>query len=665
MARDGLTGKLLDYAEDRFGVRVVDSEALGQIQESWHHLRDFAEEVSELGYHSLDMIGGRPNEMRPEKRVSLSMRSRKALREDPLARAEASLLANFSFGRGVGKPQCVSDAVQAVVDEAWDDPVNAEKLTSFEAQRHRSNELITQANLYPTAFVRNGRVRIGFLDADTIEYVVTDDEDDELPLWYVGRKRRAEWDYKEDRFAITDEMKEGYLPKVVYRRHWRHVERLIEEAAENGEKPPEGPPSEKVEDGLVYHVRINRIGRTQFGTPPWAASLRFFSAMNTLTEAHVAMAQARATWIAKRVRKGGPSSVVAGANAALSQTGELAASRLFGGAVTEGTVTQTDAAARTSRTSLAPPTPGALWVENEADRLESLNLSSGAGEAHTTAQIVRAPIAAAAQFGQHYLGDASDANLATATSLELPTQFNIGAWQETHEQMLRWFVDLVIQEAVRAGRLGGLAERLTEGEAEERGRPLTRAERKPLSDLALREVVDRAEMERRTGEDLGYTFEMPHPGRRNLPEVVSAVTGISSSFDPAGMNVPLRRAMLLFLARDGLGVDNPRHWVDEILPADALFLPGAGGGPAAPGAEPPPEEERSEYGERTTGGTAKGSSRAERAQEGWMPEPLITPMEQLGAELDVLWKTLVEDPAVTASIAVAGGASSVNGASGG
>lgn len=661
MPRESLLGRALDYAEDRFGFRAVSAEGLDRLQESWQDLRDFAEEVSELGYHSLDYLGGRPQEMQPERRLRLSQRSRKALREDPLAQAQANLLANFSFGRGVGKPQCVSDKVQEIVDEAWDDPVNVEKLTGFEAQRHRSAELLTQANLYPTAFVRNGRVRIGFLDNDIMTEIVTDPEDDELPLWYMGRKRRVEWDFKEDRYAITDEMKEGFIPKVVYWPHWRHVERIAREAEENGERPPTGPPREKIAEGLVYHVRINRIGRTQFGTPPWAAALRFFSAMNSLTEAHVAMAQAKATWIAKRVRKGGPSSVVAGANQALSTAGELAASSLFGGAIGEVEGTHTLPSDRPLG-SLAPPRAGSLWVENEADRLESLNLSSGAGEAATTAQIVRAPIAAMAQFGQHYLGDASDANLATATSLELPTQFNIQAWQETFEQMHRWFVDLVIQEAVRAGRLGGLAERLTEGEAEARERPLTRSERRTLSQLVLREESDKAEMERRTGEDLSYTFEMPYPGRRNLPDVVSTVTGVSSSFDPAGMNVPLRRALLLFLARDGLGVDDPRSWVDEILPPDALFLPGAGGGPAPPGTEPPPpEDERSQYGERTTGGTAKGSERAARAQEAWIPEDLLVPLDQLGGELDALWKALVEDPAVTAAIAVAGGASSVNG----
>jgi hypothetical protein len=47
-----------------------------------------------------------------------------------------------------------------------------------------------------------------------------------------------------------------------------------------------------------------------------------------------------------------------------------------------------------------------------------------------TAQIVRSPIAAAAGFGQHYLGDSSDANLATASTLELPATMRVQSWQQ-------------------------------------------------------------------------------------------------------------------------------------------------------------------------------------------------------------------------------------------
>jgi hypothetical protein len=643
-----------EWAEDSFGFRVLDVDRAEALEEAAERLGFFIDEAETLAYSVADLFAGRPNEMRPERRNRLAQRSRKALREDPLARAEATLLSNFSFGRGVSKPQAVSEKVQEVIDEAWTDPVNLQKLTSFEAQRHRSNELLTQANLYPIAFIRNGAVRVGFIDADLIVEVVCDPDDDEMPYYYVGRKPRLTWNFRTHQYEVDEGLADG-IPKTVYWEHWRNVEDATRDAEENNESAPEGPEDEALQEGKVFHVRINRIGRTQFGTPPWAAVLRFFSAMNELTTAHVAMAQAASSWVAKTTSKGGPRAVVDSANAILAQTGELASARFGQGGVGEpqGTV---------ARKFAAPPSPGGLWNENESLRLEAMNLSSGAGQMAQTAQIVRAPIAAAAQFGQHYLGDASNANLATATSLELPSLMNIQAWQETFEGLFRWFTDLAIQEAARAGRLGGLSERLTESEAEERfGRPRTKAEKLPLSRLRLAEADERAEMERRLGEDLTYTFEMPYPGRRNLPDVVSAVATMATAYDPAGVNIPLRRALLYFFAKDGLGVDDPAKLVDDVIPEDALSLPGAmlpgtPGGPR-PSEDLPPEDERSQYGERTPGGARGGSERAEkRVSEAFLDDASREAVRRIEEDLDGVWKRMVADPAVMAAIAASSGA---------
>lgn len=562
----------LAEAETRLGVTVVDRGRVDLLERSFQEFEQFREEASELAYHSLSYFTGRPSELTPEARNRLAQRSRIALMQDPLAGAEADLLANFSFGRGITMPQANEEKLQDILEEAWTDPVNEEKLTGFEAQRHRSNELLTQANLYPTAYVNNGYVRLGFLDADTVKYIVCDPEDEERPLFYATHKRRVEWDFEQDRLKTLDETDDDGRPKIVYYPHWRNVEDMIAQAADTGEKPPKVPAG-KLGQGYVYHCRINRVGRTQFGTPPWARTLRFFRALNDVTESHVTMAQAASTFIAKRVMKGTPDSIQKSANAILAQTGELGAAR-FGEQPTD---------AAFPRQQAAPS--GSFWLENESNRLEALQLNSGSSQVAQTAQVIRAPIAAASSFGQHYLGDASNANLATATSLELPTLMAVQAWQETFEQTFRWFTDMVIQEAVRAGRLGGmgagrvttqevaaqLMEDMSLEEAEEAAwDALPRHERHvrqlPLSALWMREATDRKEMERRTGLDLGYVLAMPYPGRRNLPDVLAVVTQVVVAYDPQGVNVPLRRKMLEFLATHGMQLDDPTGFVDEVMP---------------------------------------------------------------------------------------------------
>ena len=122
MARSGLVGRAVDYAEDRLGFRMVEGSHYEALEEASEKLGFFIDEAGELAYSTLDYFAGRPNEMRPERRNRLAARSRRALREDPLARAETDLVANFAFGRGVAKPTASDEKVQELIDEAWMDP---------------------------------------------------------------------------------------------------------------------------------------------------------------------------------------------------------------------------------------------------------------------------------------------------------------------------------------------------------------------------------------------------------------------------------------------------------------------------------------------------------------------------------------------------------------
>lgn len=549
--REAINERLREFT----GLAVTPADRLDTLQERSEAFGELANEAEDLADRTLDYMGGHaPREAEVWHRRMLSRRSRKALVHDPIAGAEANLRSNFAFGRGISKPQAVEDAVQAVIDRAWDDPVNKKKLTSFQAQRKRSNDLITSANLFPGFVERNGRIRVVFLEPDEVTDIVSDEDDDEIPLYYVTRKRKVEWDFEQDapKPVLGYEM-EGGREVVFYFPHWRFVEDAIKSAQEFGEAPPPIPPAQKRGDAYIEHIAINQIGRTQFGIPPWARTLRFYSAMNQLTEAQVAMRQGAASIIAQRIRRGGPRDVQRAAAGVLNMVGDIGASR-FG--------------ARREGSNLGPgtdppvgnlPPPAGSWLTtNEGERIEAVNLNSGASQAAQDAQIVRAPLAAASGFGQHYLGDPSSTTLAGGTTLELPTLMEVSAWQETFEGIYRFFTDRSIEVAVRSGQLGGMI-------GKERG------DGRSLQDLRLPE--DKAEMEKRLGIDLSYSFEMPYPGRRNLPDVVNAVTAIAAGFDPMGLDRGLRKNLLDFFARHGLLNEDPAKWVEEALPDDEELPP--------------------------------------------------------------------------------------------
>lgn len=640
----GLLDTVRETFEERTGLSIQPKAVVERLEESAEQFRQFRDEASEMAYWALDYFGGRPQELDLEQRKRLAQRSRIAFMRDPLAGAEAQLLQNFAFGRGVGRPLAEHEKVQEVIDETWTDPNNEAKIFSLLALRRLSNDLLTQAELFVTCYEAGGRVRFSYLDPDTIRDIVPDPEDRLRPLYYVGERRTFEWDFELDKPKVQQELGEEGRAKVTYYEHWRNVEDAKQERKDrSGLKPVPSPPEDKQDPGgaKVLHIAINQLGEQQRGTPPWARTLRFYSAMNQFTEARVAMAQASAQFIAKRSMLGTGKDIVKAAGSILAQTGELGTAK-FG-------ATHQQQPWGTQDPRGMPVPPGSWFNQNESMNLESLRLSSGGSEAAQDVQIIRAPLAAAGQFGQHYLGDASNANLATASTLELPTQMHVNAWQEIFEGILRWCTDRAIEARVRRGLLGGAIE---QGDDEEDPRP--------LGELRLQEAEDIRTMERRTHKRLTYTLGMPYPGRRNLPDVLNA---FEKTLTVGGMfeNEAMLELALRFLFTHGMELDDPAEATKAVIKqqrelfkmrreaaeaAAGMGAPG-GGGPVA--RDQPSDDQVSQYGERRRGSSPEEDP---RTVEEWIPLEFREPVDVYSTETEKLFRRAVHDPAVVAALQI-------------
>jgi hypothetical protein len=641
-----------EFLAERLGYALVPTERLDQMQEEYSRAHSIVQDAEELSYHALGYFSGRPVEMVFEKRQRLAQRARIAFWQDPLAGRSTEFLADFSLGNGIQIPRAEEERVQQVIDRAWKDPKNEEVLTAFDAQRSTSNTLKTQANVLLAAYIRAGRIRVTWLDADTIRDVVPDPEDELRPLYYVGARRVFKWNVDQDRPEF-EELTEDGKPKVTYYKHWRNVEAAEEEReADSSLEPlPVIPPAKQAPgDPVVLHVRTNRLERQHFGIPSAARSLRFYSAMNQFTEARVSKALAAAAFVAKRVMRGGPSQIAKAAGSILQQAGELAEWRgELGGAPKPYEPVTPE--------GQPPPPSGSWWAANAGDQLESLDLKTGGGEAQADAQIIRAPIAAAEGIGQHYLGDASNANLATASTLELPAMMVIQAWQELLEAIYRWFTDRAIEAAVRDGELGGLTDRGDHAKA--------------LTELCISEEEDKAEMERRTKSKLDYKFEMPYPGRRNLPDVISAfgaLTGATTTLG-LGVNEPLVETALDFLLTHGFQLANATDVIEAIMDAwrkareeaerelEELRKAGmdpnnpqAGGyqwSPNGGGKNGKTDDLRSQYGERRRTPPPKGDM-----GESWIPREIRADISGFEEDAEELFTRLVLDPAKIAMLQI-------------
>lgn len=570
MRSGGLLGRIAETLEQRAGVAVRSTATVERLEVSEREYAAYAAQAEEMAFVALDYFNSRPQEFRPERRALLAQRSRIAFMQDPLAGREIEMLADFAFGKGISQPRCKDKAVQDLVDDAWTDASNQEQLTSFQAQRANSADLKTQANLLALLFEGGGLVRVSWLNFDDVLDVVVDPENHRRVVWYVARERTYEWNAKTHSPAFsTIAIGPGGVPKVKYFPHWRNLDLAEEERAND----PTLKPLPKIEAadigvGKVFHLAINKLGEQHFGVPPFARSLRFYSAMNQFTESRVTMAQAASQFIAKRVVKGGPGMVRRQAEGLLNARSELGSRELGGSG---------DIGRRVEESSLwgarqPPAAPGSIWNENQADTLQSLSLNSGGSQAQADAMIIRAPIAASSGFGQHYLGDASNANLATATTLELPVSMLVQTWQQYFHLLNRWFVERVIEAAINAGKLGGFAKA---AEAVQEGLP-------GLGSLCLSEAFDTRHAEKITGKDLSFSFEMPYPGRRALPDVAAYTTQTLLTFDPMGTNLALRRGLLAWTVAQGMQIDDVAGFVDEVFPPGVPLVPLPDAGPGNP-----------------------------------------------------------------------------------
>ena len=564
MPPDGIVGRLQEAVEQRTGRTMVATDRIERLEEAARDGFALRRELDLIGWSVLDYLSGQPQEVSFNERRKMAQQARVVWASDPQAGAAVDLSNDFVFGRGVSKPKARDEAVQEVIDEAWDDPDNQLVLTSYEAQVALNTDLELQSNLFLVMFDDgdDGKVKLGLLNHDEVENVVRDPDNRLRILYYVARSIRMEWDFENDRPALPKDDRGqtqgdvfGVRRNVRYYEHWRNVAQAEEEG-----RRVATPPKQKMGEGRVRHIAINRTSEMAFGVPRFKRTIRWYTAYNDFMKARVDMAQAAAAFIMRSTQKSTPQQLAKLASRAVSRSGDP------GPVDVEGRMP-------------GPGTGAAILRENDAIKHENLSLNSGSGQALTDGQMIRSQISAATHFPQHYLGDAGSANLATATSMELPVLKHIESRQEVYEGTFRWFIDRVIEKAVEDGRLDRFLpeeEQALDGElVPPDGAPPLGAPRGPFAgqlpppqppEPMQQSYEDQPDDEAQTERDLGYEFSMPNPLRRTMTDLVSAVANIARTFDPNNSNPELSRILLGVVLGEGLELDDAAGAVERIFP---------------------------------------------------------------------------------------------------
>lgn len=615
-SRGGLVGRILQEVETRSGVTVVDSDRVALLEQAYVDLRAQTRELDLLGYTALAWNTGNTKEMRPESRRAVAQKVLVAWMYDPQLARSISMLNDFTFGRGVPQPRAKDKKVQEVLDEFWNDLDNKILLTSHDGQVAMGTDLSIQSNLFLLIFNngRDGKIKVGLLAHDSVEDVVRDDDYRLRILYYVARETKQTYDYEQGRY-ITDTASMA-RPVLKYYEHYANVDSL-----EDGAKRA---PAEKVGEGRVYHIAVNRTTEMAFGVPEMQRVLRWASAYNDFMAARVDMMKAAAAFVMKRKIKGTPNQLTKMATRAISRTSPLAG----------------------IQDPIYPSAGRAAGIMNENDLVshEAMKLDTGASQAAADAAMVHGQIAAGVGLPKHYLGG-GDANLALATAMEIFVIKLVESRQEVFEGLYRALFDMVIQKAIDDGRIdetadpadveplpeqvdyaayqeaaadvlvsAGLVEadqrdevidllaaRVVEGNPtaaqkckfckspatgsfvwangnayvpwcaghKERARSIIVDKNNDEIDREhqiVEGIENEAAQERDTKRDLTYEFSMPSPLRRMMSDMVTSIQGIAQTFDPNNTNTELSRVLLAIALGEALEVDDPASLVEKILP---------------------------------------------------------------------------------------------------
>jgi hypothetical protein len=433
-----LLRRLGDRLEEATGRTLVDTDYLRVQEATAVEARNLASELEEFGYISYDYMGGRPNEPTAPARRKWVKQARIVWQSDPQAGASVELLNEFTFGRGVPKPRAKEEEVQEIIDEFWDDPQNRRVLTGFEAQLKLGNSLSVQSNVWFLIFDEgdDGKLKLSFLNHDTVEQAVPDPDNRQRVLYFTARKQRQGWDYDADRPKLG-KTADGLIPKLYYYEVWGAIDEALEERgaerkrdrqtqeslieaaegydgrvtirpptrergwlveADGDDEPLELAPPDRLGEGKVVHLYENTDMEQVFGVPRMRRTIRWYTAYNDYMKSRVDMMMAAAAFIMRRKVKGTASSFEKMAQKAMRATSDLQSSVDEALGVSPG-----------------PARPASIIQENPSVEHEPFNLDTRAGNALTDGQMLRAQVSAGDRFPQHYLGDVGSANLATAT----------------------------------------------------------------------------------------------------------------------------------------------------------------------------------------------------------------------------------------------------------
>lgn len=375
-----------------------------QVRELQERLASLELALEDQGWQRL--TGGSDSEFSREALRAICHEARSYYLKNPLIQRGVNVQTHYVFGQGV-EISAADPEINEVVQEFLDDGKNQAEFTGYQAQSQKESELTLFGNLFFTFFTtpRTGRVRVRTIPVDEIDDILTNPEDSKDPWWYKRTYQRIGLDGVAQ--SVT-----AYYPD------WRYT----------GQDKPAGT----LETAPIYHVKVGGLSDMKFGVPETYAAHDWAKAYKSFLEdwATIVRAYSRFAW---QLNTKGGSGSIARAKAKLGTT--------YGSSSGTGETNP-------------PPVPGSTFIGQEGVSMTPIR-TSGATTSADDGRRLLLMVAATMGLPESFFGDVSVGTLATARSLDRPTELKFTARRTLWADVLRAILRYVVVQAVKARRIAG------------------------------------------------------------------------------------------------------------------------------------------------------------------------------------------------------------------
>ena len=355
--------------------------------------------------------------------------------KNPLVQRSINVQKFYVWGQGM-TIQAADEKINEVIQGFMDDPKNAVELTSHQARMMKEGELQTDGNIFFVFFTNKatGRVRIRTIPFGQIDDIIFNPEDNKEPWFY--KRSWTESLFNDDVGSVVTG------PQVAWYPDWRYKPKS--KRAKIGGKPV-------MWDSPVYHVKTGGFSDWKFGVSEVYAAIDWARAYKEFLEdwASIVRSYRRFAWLYTGAKS---KDEIAAVKAKMGTT--LGA----GGGVSGETV--------------PPPTAGSLGVLAEGRGLAPVR-TAGATVAAEDGRRLLLMVASVAGLPETFYGDVSVGTLATAKSLDRPTELKMRSrqtlWADVHMEIYGYVLLQAIQATGGLLRgLGNVVVEVDDGKIEER-----------------------------------------------------------------------------------------------------------------------------------------------------------------------------------------------------